>query len=274
MTKRQSTIDFDHHRVGSILACLPKHLREPIIEILQTQDPNIGHLALRFEDLLHADEQGLNTLLKQTDKDDLAYAMITASTPLQQKIYTTLSKHQSKRQSELLSNQVAQITNIQSNTAGYQQPYEKKSYNQQHHLYHGSGQNELDQQQQNEIELDSKDAQLSIISLAAKLRQQQKLTLDPPGIAPDLIDEQHINNINKEMQIACENAMAQVLSNHPPEAAAAVLCRRLDRHLILSQMLDLEGLESLESPRSRRNRTTTTKLNGHRRGKGLVITLR
>ena len=236
MTKRTSNFDFDHHRVGSILACLPKHLREPIIEQLQSQDPNIGHLALRFEDLIHADNQGLADLLATTSQQDLAYAMVTASEPLQQRVYSTLD--QSKR--DQLRLRVVQLCENLSSS----QDSNKKTYDQHLHLYN--------QQQAmlppvNELELDSQDAQLTIISTAAQMRQQHKLTLDPPGIETDSVEDDLIKNINQEMQKACEGAMAQVLSNYPPEIAAAVLCRRLDRQQILSEMLDLEDIEALGS---------------------------
>lgn len=238
MTKRTSNIDFDHHRVGSILACLPKHLREPIIEKLQIQDPNIGHLAIRFEDLIHADQQGLANLLATIDQQDLAYAMITASEPLQQRVYTTLNTSQSQQ----LRTLVMQLCHIPDSKQ------DKTTYDQQHHIYNQPS-NTLPTQDNaiNELELDSQDAQLGIISTAARMRQQHQLTIDPPDVTADSIEEDLIKNVNNEMQKACEAAMAKVLSNYPPEMAAAVLCRRLDRQQILSEMLDLEGLEALES---------------------------
>lgn len=244
MTKRTSNIDFDHHRVGSILACLPKHLREPIIEKLQTQDPNIGHLALRFEDLIHADQQGLSSLLATIDQEDLAYAMLTASEPLQQRVYATLNKGQS----EQLRTLIVQL----SHASDTNQQQKRKTYDQQQHIYSQPMDTlpstlPFNSKQVNELELDSQDAQLGIISTAARMRQQQQLTIDPPGISDDNIEEGLIKSINNEMQKACESAMAQVLSNYNPEIAAAVLCRRLDRQQILSEMLDLEGLEALES---------------------------
>lgn len=240
MTKRTSNIDFDHHRVGSILACLPKHLREPIIEKLQTQDPNIGHLALRFEDLIHADQQGLSSLLATINQEDLAYAMVTASEPLKERVYTTLNKGKS----EQLRTLVMQLNHVSHSN---EQQQNKKTYDQQLHMYNQEGNVPTEINPINELELDSQDAQLGIISTAAKMRQQHTLSLDPPGISADTIEDSLIKTINGEMQKACEAAMAQVLSNYNPEIAAAVLCRRLDRQQILSEMLDLEGLEALES---------------------------
>jgi flagellar motor switch protein FliG len=231
MIKSNEIIDYDAHKVASILACLPKHIRNPLIEQLQQLEPDIGALALRFDDLVYANDKGLNLLLKQVDYHDLTLAMVIAPSALQQRIYTLIGKQKAKDLSNDMTNALisAQMRNNIIPTAGKHPLFDEKDG-----IFA-------------EIEIEALDAQMKIITVAADLRQSKQLIIDPPGFQPDYVDEKMIQSIASELQYACENAMAQVLSNYSPEAAAAVLCRRLDRDQILSQMLELEALDSFNS---------------------------
>lgn len=231
MIKRDQPIDYDAHKVASILACLPKQVREPAIEHLQEIDPSIGFLVLKFEDLALADDQGLKTLIDQVEYRDLTLALVTAPLSLQKRIYDNLGQNYAQSLHKDVGDILNEHLNIDKNA----------KYDPQQHT--------LDPQPylEPEVELDSLDAQMVMLKQAAILRENNQLTVDPPEHDDTEINDQLLSDIGEELQLACEKAMAQVLLNYPPEAAAAALCRRLDRTQILEQMLDGDPLNDITS---------------------------
>lgn len=199
MNTSDDLIDYEAYKVATILACLPKHVREPLIGELTAFEPSIGDLALRFEDLVQINKKGILALVDEVDYQDLVHALTYSDDGIKQRFYQSLG-----------NNAASQLKQDISETL-------------QHDTY--------------ELELMSLNGKIAVIVAAAKLRQDKIITLDPPGFYPDYVTEELLKDISQELQQACERAMAEVLTNYMPEAAAAVLCQRLDRSQILQQML-------------------------------------
>ncbi|NQZ11914.1 MAG: hypothetical protein HRT35_32585 [Algicola sp.] len=206
MNKPDDGVDYEAYRVASILACLPANIRGSLVESLQIIKPDIGFLALRFEDLLHADDSGIQALIRAVNTTDLVLALSCTELVLRQRFYDNMGSPGAK----MLAEDVAS------------------------RLQNGSI----------EQDMDAFEAKINIVAIAAKLRQNGQLTVNPIGFHPDYVTDEMIHSIQQELQQACEKAMADVLTHNMPEVAAAVLCRRLDRSQILQQMLQLDEFES------------------------------
>jgi hypothetical protein len=206
MNKPDDGVDYEAYRVASILACLPANIRGSLVESLQIIKPDIGYLALRFEDLLHADDQGIQALIRAVQTTDLVLALSGAELALRQLFYDNMGGPGAK----MMAGDVA--SRLQNSSI--------------------------------EQDMDAFEAKINIVAIAAKLRQNGRLTVEPAGFHPDYVTDEIIHSIQQDLQQACEKAMADVLTHNMPEVAAAVLCRRLDRSQILQQMLQLDEFES------------------------------
>ena len=206
MNDQDNVVDYEAYRVASILACLPPNVRESLVESLQIIKPDIGFLALRFEDLLHADDQGIQALIKAVQTTDLVLALSGSELALRQRFYDNMGNPGAKMLAEDVSSRL--------NNSSIEQ------------------------------DMDAFEAKINIVAIAAALRQKGQLNVNPKGFHPDYVTDEMIRTIKQDLQQACEKAMAEVLAHNMPEMAAAVLCQRLDRSQILQQMLQLDEFES------------------------------
>lgn len=206
MNKQDDVVDYEAYRVASILACLPPHVRKPLVDALQIIRPTIGFLALRFEDLLHADDLGIQALIRAVNTTDLVLALSGSSLKIRQRFYECMGSPGANMLAEHVASRL-QIGSV-------------------------------------EQDMEAFEAKINIVVIAAKLRQNGQLTVDPKGFHPDYVTDEMLQSIKQDLQQACEKAMADVLAQNMPEVAAAVLCQRLDRSQILLQMLQLDEFES------------------------------
>jgi flagellar motor switch protein FliG len=82
--------------VAEILNLADRATEKAIMEGLEAEDPElveeIRRLMFVFEDIRLVDDKGIQTILKEVDNDELALALKTASTELQQKIFSNMSE--------------------------------------------------------------------------------------------------------------------------------------------------------------------------------------
>ncbi len=199
MQLKEDHIDLDTFKVANILACLPQHLRQPLVRSLQAHSPNIGYLSMRFEDLEHVDDQSICALIDAVGLPVLVLALSTAD----EQLITHFSENMPPEQAQAFLSQIRQL---------HQSDGPEHFFN-------------------------AFDAKINVIAAAAKLRQNGALSLPPIDPMDNDIPQSMLEQIKRELQSACEKAMADVLACYLPEAAAAILCQRLDRERILTQML-------------------------------------
>ena len=82
--------------VAEILNLADRATEKSIMEGLEAEDPElveeIRRLMFVFEDVLKVDDKGIQGILKEIDNDELALALKTASTELQNKIFKNMSE--------------------------------------------------------------------------------------------------------------------------------------------------------------------------------------
>lgn len=82
--------------VAEILNLADRATEKSIMEGLEAEDPElveeIRRLMFVFEDVLKVDDKGIQGILKEIDNDELALALKTASSELQQKIFKNMSE--------------------------------------------------------------------------------------------------------------------------------------------------------------------------------------
>jgi flagellar motor switch protein FliG len=92
--------------VAEILNNVDQSSERDIMESLETVDHSmadeIRQLMFTFEDLLHIDDRGMQTILREVSNDELTLALKTASERLQQKIF----KNMSQRAAEMLQEEI------------------------------------------------------------------------------------------------------------------------------------------------------------------------
>lgn len=202
MFEKDEFVDLETFKVANILACLPQHIRQPLVTSLQQHRPNIGYLSMRFEDLQQADDQSIKALIASVGYQDLVLAMSTADEDLITKLCDNMSEKQAR---------------------GFVKDIAK------HH-----------QTDSPDTFFNAFDAKINVITSAAKLRQNGQMSVPTVQSMSETIPQSMVDEIKTELQNACEKAMAEVLACYLPEAAAAVLCQRLDREKILEKMLQLD----------------------------------
>jgi flagellar motor switch protein FliG len=81
--------------VSEILNIADRSTEKAIMEGLEAEDPDlveqIRRLMFVFEDILLVDDKGIQAVLKEVDNDELSLALKTASTELQEKIFSNMS---------------------------------------------------------------------------------------------------------------------------------------------------------------------------------------
>jgi flagellar motor switch protein FliG len=82
--------------VAEILNLADRATEKTIMEGLEAEDPDlveqIRRLMFVFEDILHVNDKGIQSVLKEVDNDELAIALKTASEELKAKIFTNMSE--------------------------------------------------------------------------------------------------------------------------------------------------------------------------------------
>lgn len=82
--------------VAEILNLADRATEKSIMEGLEAEDPElveeIRRLMFVFEDIKLVDDKGIQTIMKEVDNDELALALKTASSELQQKIFNNMSE--------------------------------------------------------------------------------------------------------------------------------------------------------------------------------------
>ncbi len=82
--------------VAEVLNLADRATEKAIMEGLEADDPElveeIRRLMFVFEDILLVDDKGIQSILKEVDNDELALALKTASTELQEKIFGNMSE--------------------------------------------------------------------------------------------------------------------------------------------------------------------------------------
>jgi len=81
--------------VAEILNQMDRASEELILKNIEEKDPilaeEIRKLMFTFEDLIHVDDRGIQTILKEISTDDLALALKMASEELKDKIFRNMS---------------------------------------------------------------------------------------------------------------------------------------------------------------------------------------
>lgn len=92
--------------VAEILNQMDRTSEELILKNIEEKDPilaeEIRKLMFTFEDLIHVDDRGIQTILKEISTDDLALALKMASEELKEKIF----KNMSSRAAEILKEEM------------------------------------------------------------------------------------------------------------------------------------------------------------------------
>ncbi|MFG0330960.1 MAG: flagellar motor switch protein FliG [Phycisphaerales bacterium] len=82
--------------VAEILNLTDRSTEKGIMEGLEAEDPDlvehIRRLMFVFEDIIHVDDKGIQSMLKEIDNDELALALKTASDDLKDKIFRNMSE--------------------------------------------------------------------------------------------------------------------------------------------------------------------------------------
>jgi flagellar motor switch protein FliG len=82
--------------VAEILNLADRATEKTIMEGLEAEDPDlveqIRRLMFVFEDILHVNDKGIQSVLKEVDNDELAVALKTASEQLREKIFSNMSE--------------------------------------------------------------------------------------------------------------------------------------------------------------------------------------
>lgn len=86
--------------VAEMLNLVDRSTEKGIMEGLEAEDPDlveqIRRLMFVFEDILHVDDKGIQSVLKEVDNDELALALKTASDDLKEKIFGNMSARASE----------------------------------------------------------------------------------------------------------------------------------------------------------------------------------
>ena len=86
--------------VAEILNLCDRATEKSILEGIEAEDPDlvdeIRKLMFVFEDVLMVDDKGIQSVLKEVDNDELCLALKTASTSLQEKIFSNMSSRASE----------------------------------------------------------------------------------------------------------------------------------------------------------------------------------
>ncbi len=86
--------------VAEVLNLVDRATEKSIMEGIEAEDPDlveqIRRLMFVFEDIIHVDDKGIQTVLKEVDNDELALALKTASEPLKEKIFSNMSSRASE----------------------------------------------------------------------------------------------------------------------------------------------------------------------------------
>lgn len=81
--------------VAEVLNLVDRATEKSIMEGMEAEDPDlveqIRRLMFVFEDIIHVDDKGIQTVLKEVDNDELALALKTASDKLKDKIFSNMS---------------------------------------------------------------------------------------------------------------------------------------------------------------------------------------
>lgn len=82
--------------VAEILNLADRATEKSIMEGLESEDPDlvegIRRLMFVFEDIIHVDAKGIQSMLKEVDNEELSLALKTASADLQEKIFGNMSE--------------------------------------------------------------------------------------------------------------------------------------------------------------------------------------
>ncbi len=82
--------------VAEIMNNVPKEVEEKVMAEIEEKEPELAEEIRRkmfvFEDLIHVDDRGIQTILKEVSNEDLLLALKAASDQVKEKIFSNMSK--------------------------------------------------------------------------------------------------------------------------------------------------------------------------------------